>query len=92
MDLESLVKLLRTTPFLQKARSSAPEYRPEANEQKFKEWWGRLNNLSNKPSSKVYIAQLSNLFSYYNKQVSDNTKVPLAPPSPSTSDNGRTRS
>lgn len=85
-------KLLRSTPFLQKARSSAPEYRPEANEQKFKDWWGRLNNLSSKPSSKVYIAQLSNLFSYYNRQVSDNTKVPLTPPSPSTSQSGRTRS
>ena len=68
-------KLLRTTPFVQKARSTAPAYRPEANEEKFKGWWSRLNSLSSKPASKVYLAQLANLFAYYNKQVTDNTKV-----------------
>ena len=70
-------KLLRSTPFLQTARNSVPEYRPESNEQKFKDWWSRLNSLSNKPASKVYLAQLSNLFAYYNRQVSDSTSVEM---------------
>ena len=68
-------KLVRSTPFLQTTRSSAYDYRPEAHEQKFKSWWSRLNSLSNKPASKVYLAQLSNLFAYYNRQASDNSKV-----------------
>lgn len=70
-------KLLRSTPFLQTARNSVPEYRPESNEQKFKGWWNRLNSLSSKPASKVYLAQLSNLFAYYNRQVSDSTSVQI---------------
>lgn len=69
-------KLLRSAPLLPKTRAAAPEYRPEVQEQKFKNWWSRLNSLSNKPTSKVYLAQLSNLFSYYNRQVSDSTQVP----------------
>ena len=73
---------------MQVTRSTAPEYRPEANEQNFKNWWGRLNNLSSLPTSKVYLAQLSNLFAYYNKQVEDTTKVELFPLSPSTSITG----
>ena len=85
-------KLLRSTPFAIKARSTAPAYRPEANDEKFKNWWGRLNNLSSKPASKVYLAQLSNLFAYYNKQVTDSTKVYMIPFSPSTSMNGEARS
>lgn len=68
-------KLLRSTPFSQIARRTTPEYRPEVQEQKFKSWWSRLNSLSSKPSSKVYLAQLSNLFAYYNRQVTDSTKV-----------------
>lgn len=85
-------KLLRSTPFIQRTRCSAPEYNPEAHDQKFKSWWSRLNNLSSKPSSKVYLAQLANLFAYYNKQVTDNTKVSLTTFSPSTSKLGMTRS
>ena len=85
-------KLLRSTPFIQKARASAPEYRPEAQEQKFKSWWNRLNSLSSKPASKVYLAQLSNLFAYYNRQVSDNTQVTIRSLSPSTLQPGRARS
>jgi hypothetical protein len=52
-----------------------PEYRPEANDEKFKSWWSRLNSLSSKPASKVYLAQLSNLFAYYNRSTKDTTKV-----------------
>nr|VVW89098.1 unnamed protein product [Nymphaea colorata] len=54
-------KLLRAPAFTPFLRAAVPEYRPEANEEKFKSWWSRLNNLSNKPASKVYLAQLSNL-------------------------------
>ena len=68
-------KLLRTAPFSQVARSAVPEYRPEVNDQKFKNWWSRLNNLSSRPASKVYLAQLSNLFAYFNRQVTDTTRV-----------------
>lgn len=69
-------KLLRSAPFKSvTTRAAVPEYRPEANDQKFKAWWSRLNSLSSKPASKVYLAQLSNLFAYYNRQVSDTTKV-----------------
>ncbi len=85
-------KLLRSTPFSQVARSAVPEYRPEANDQKFKNWWSRLNSLSSRPASKVYLAQLSNLFAYFNRQVTDTTKVPCLPLSPSTSPPGRARS
>jgi hypothetical protein len=85
-------KLLRTASFRPVARASVPEYRPEANEEKFKSWWSRLNSLSNRPASKVYLAQLSNLLAYYNRQVSDTTKVDTAPRSPSTSPTGRARS
>lgn len=90
--LITMRKLLRTTPFMQVTRSSAPEYRPEANEQNFKNWWGRLNNLSSLPTSKVYLAQLSNLFAYFNKQVEDTTKVQSFPLSPSISVTGGARS
>ena len=90
--LITMRKLLRTTPFMQVTRSSAPEYRPEANEQNFKNWWGRLNNLSSLPTSKVYLAQLSNLFAYFNKQVEDTTKVQSFPLSPSISVTGEARS
>lgn len=85
-------KLLRSTPFIQRTRSSAAEYNPEASDQKFKSWWNRLNNLSSKPASKVYLAQLANLFAYYNRQVTDNTKVYVISFSPSTSRPGMTRS
>jgi hypothetical protein len=68
-------KLLRTNVFKTYARSSVPEYRPEANDEKFKSWWSRLNSLSSKPASKVYLAQLSNLFAYYNRSTKDTTKV-----------------
>ena len=85
-------KLLRSTPFIQRTRCSAPEYNPEASDQKFKSWWSRLNNLSSKPASKVYLAQLANLFAYYNKQVTDNTKVVFVTFSQLTSKLGMTRS
>ena len=68
-------KLLRSAPFGQVARSAVPEYRPEAFDHKYKNWWSRLNNLSSRPASKVYLAQLSNLFAYFNRQVTDNTRV-----------------
>jgi hypothetical protein len=85
-------KLLRCAPFSQVARSSAAEYRPEVHEQKFKSWWSRLNSLSSKPASKVYLAQLANLFAYYNRQVTDTTKVYPLSISPSTSTHGEARS
>ena len=85
-------KLLRTTPFTQVARSAVPEYRPEVNDQKFKNWWSRLNNLSSRPASKVYLAQLSNLFAYFNRQVTDTTKVNLFTLSLLTSLLGKVRS
>ena len=85
-------KLLRTTPFTQVARSAVPEYRPEVNDQKFKNWWSRLNNLSSRPASKVYLAQLSNLFAYFNRQVTDTTKVKTVKLSLSTFPHGKVRS
>lgn len=85
-------QLLRSPAFRLPARAAVPEYRPEANEEKFKSWWSRLNSLSSKPASKVYLAQLSNLLAYYNRQVKDTTQVPASPRSPSTSTPGRARS
>lgn len=67
--------LLRSRPFSMVKRNAVPEYRPEANEQALKSWLARLSSLSSKPASKVYLAQLSGLIGYYNKQVSDITKV-----------------
>jgi hypothetical protein len=67
-------KLLRTSAFKSFTRTVVPEYRPEANEEKFKSWWSRLNNLSSRPASKVYLAQLSNLLAYYNRPVKDTTQ------------------
>ncbi len=84
--------LLRRAAFQSTARAAVPEYRPEANEEKFKSWWSRLNNLSSKPASKVYLAQLSNLLAYYNRPVKDTTQVCLSTRSPSTSPLGRARS
>ena len=81
-------KLLRPAPFSQVARSAVPEYRPEVNDQKFKNWWSRLNNLSSRPASKVYLAQLSNLFAYFNRQVTDTTKVKQITNSQLTSPHG----
>ena len=66
-------KLLRATTFKTFVRAAVPEYKPEANEEKFKSWWSRLNSLSSRPASKVYLAQLSNLLAYYNRQVKDTT-------------------
>ncbi len=85
-------KLLRTNYYATVVRAAVPEYRPEANEQKLKSWWARLNSLSSRPASKVYLAQLSNLLAYYNRQVSDTTKVHPSLGSPSTSPAGRARS
>ena len=85
-------KLLRSAPFSQITRAAVPEYRPEANDLKFKNWWARLNSLSSKPASKVYLAQLSNLFAYYNRQVTDTTKVLPYTFSLSTFQRGRARS
>lgn len=85
-------KLLRPSTFNAVVRSSVPEYRPEANEEKFKSWWNRLNSLSSKPASKIYLAQLSNLLAYYNRTSKDTTKVTPLPLSPSTSPPGRARS
>lgn len=85
-------KLVRRMPFSQTLRASTPEYRPEVHEQKFKSWWTRLNSLSSKPTSKVYLAQLSNLFAFYNRQVDDTVKVVLLLFSPLTSMLGEQRS
>ncbi len=85
-------KLVRRVPFSTTLRGSTPEYRPEVHEQKFKSWWSRLNSLSSRPASKVYLAQLSNLFAYYNRQVEDTVKVERLPFSPSTSTLGEERS
>jgi len=68
-------KLVRSCCFVSANRNAIPEYRPEANEQKLKNWWTRLNTLSSRPASKVYLAQLSNLLAYYNRTVTDTTKV-----------------
>lgn len=68
-------RLLRSKPFLMVARNSVPEYRPEANDTKCKNWLARLSSLSSKPASKVYLSQLSGLISYYNKTVTDTVKV-----------------
>lgn len=85
-------QLLRSPAFRLPTRASVPEYRPEASEEKFKSWWSRLNSLSSKPASKVYLAQLSNLLAYYNRQVKDTTQVTQTARSPSTSPAGRARS
>lgn len=85
-------KLLRPSTLNAVVRSSVPEYRPEANEEKFKSWWSRLNSLSSKPASKIYLAQLSNLLAYYNRTSKDTTKVTPPPFSPLTSPLGRARS
>ena len=85
-------KLLRASPFTQMARSAVPDFRPEANDQKFKNWWSRLNSLSSRPASKVYLAQLSNLFSYFNRQVTDTTKVAIIKLSLSTFPHGKAKS
>lgn len=85
-------KLVRRVPYMHTLRASVPEYRPEASDQKFKSWWSRLNSLSNKPASKVYLAQLANLFAYYNRQVEDTVKVDFNSLSPSTSMLGEARS
>jgi hypothetical protein len=92
INILTMRKLLRSAPFSQMARAAVPEYRPEANDLKFKNWWSRLNSLSSKPASKVYLAQLSNLFAYYNRQVADTTKVLTLPSSLSTSRVGGARS
>ncbi len=84
--------MLRSQPFVQVVRSSVPEYRPEANEQKLKAWYARLNSLASKPASKVYVAQLSGLLAYYGRQVSDNSKVRVSVCSPSTSQPGTAES
>lgn len=70
-------KLLRSNTLFTPIRSSVPTYNPEANDQKLKTWWNRLNSLSSRPASKVYLSQLSNLLAYYNRQVIDTTKVDL---------------
>lgn len=70
-------KLLRSNTLFTPIRSSVPAYNPEANDQKLKTWWNRLNSLSSRPASKVYLSQLSNLLAYYNRQVNDTTKVHL---------------
>ena len=69
-------KLLRTTGFGSKAmRAAVPQYNPEANDAKFKAWWSRLSAIATTPASKVHVAQLSNLFAHYNRQVQDTTAV-----------------
>ena len=97
VDLYSFINMMRTllrrtATFNANARASVPEYRPEANEEKFKSWWSRLNNLSSRPASKVYLAQLSNLLAYYNRQVKDTTQVHYKKCSPSILPHGKERS
>lgn len=57
------------------ARNSVPEYRPQKNDQKYRNWSSRINNLSTLPASRGYLSQLQALLSYYNRQVADTTKV-----------------
>ena len=85
-------RLLRSTGFTSKiTRAAVPQYNPEANDAKFKAWWSRLSAIATTPSSKVHVAQLSNLLSHYNRSVHDTTAVPVPRPSPSTSTPGGTR-
>ena len=66
-------RLLRSSPFNVAVRAAIPEYRPEVQEQNLKNWMGRLNNLSSKPVSKVYLAQFSGLVAYFNRTAVDTT-------------------
>ena len=58
-------------------RASVPEYRPEVADQQLRGWSARLSTLASSPASRMYLAQLSALMNYYNKQTSDSTKVSL---------------
>ena len=73
-------------------RAAVPQYNPEANEAKFKAWWGRLSAIATTPASKVHVAQLSNLLAHYNRTVHDTTAVLLRKGSRSTSTTGATGS
>lgn len=68
-------KLLRTVPMQVKARSTQATYDPEANNQRLKNWLGRLNNLASSGATKVYLSQLGVLVNYYNRVTLDNTQV-----------------
>ena len=85
-------RLLRQRPFSMIARSTVPEYRPEVNDTKCKNWLARLTSLSSKPASKVYLSQLSGLIAYYNKTVTETAKVTQIKFSPSISQHGKARS
>ncbi len=56
-------------------RNSVPEFRPEKNDEKLRNWTSRLSNLSTQPASRAYLSQLQALLTYYNKQIHDTTKV-----------------
>lgn len=59
------------------ARNSVPEYRPEKNDEKLRNWTSRLSSLSTGPASRGYLSQLQALLTYYNKQIADTTRVRL---------------
>lgn len=60
------------------SRNSASEYRPEKNDEKLRNWTSRLNSLSTLPTSRAYLSQFQALLAYYNRNVSDTTKVWLS--------------
>lgn len=68
-------KLVRSVPLQVKARSTQAVYDPEANNQRLKNWLGRLNNLASSGATKVYLSQLGVLVNYYNRVTLDNTQV-----------------
>jgi hypothetical protein len=81
-------KFVRSAPFKSLGRSTQPAYNPEANDQRLKNWTGRLNNLATSQSSKVYLGQLGALVNYYNRVAVDSTKVTFPLLSPSTGTTG----
>lgn len=69
-------RFIRTPAISQQfARNSIPEYRPEKNDEKLRNWTSRISNLSTLPASRSYLSQLQALLTYYNKQIADTTRV-----------------
>ncbi len=68
-------RFIRNQSFPRFTRFSVPEYKPEQNDQKFRNWNARLNTIASKPVTKVYLSQLGALMNYYNKQISDTSSV-----------------
>lgn len=68
-------RFIRNQSLFRFARNSVPDYKPEQNDQKLRNWNTRLNSLATKPITKVYLSQLGALLNYYNKQIADTTTV-----------------